>query len=474
MDNYHKYKKYKLKNKQYGGESCSYEFCTLWINKSNEGFEKSDISEINLQKIREFSLLINKYGKRPKIYVDFELVSNLEELEKMDITVINIRNAIQTLYNVEDEFRNNFELQSELFDVSKPKKSINHLIHLMLHPKIPLWTRIDFCKPIVLLHELLNTSLDYCIYTDLDLMDIELYEKFLNKQISFLPEEKHKIMEETKNKIEQEKNKIMEEIKTYYDNKKLNEEKYNLYIKIINECDINNYREKLTFIIMNINTTTINFYINNLINYYENVNQIIKEKKALLNCDIGKVLHLDEKSIFTNHIKSKLEEFGIVAQRGANNSENNFYIVKNSEKIKNLIDNIYIKEVAYFVNILMNYFNNIYNDTLFIRILNKEMNRNNNIKKIIDLYLFLFRTLSSTYKKNIEHKFNWNINDINDIEYLNNLFRFDLNCLNNPNTCEDVQSIIFHWSIKEKDNTPTVYDSSNLICMLTEKSKFFL
>jgi hypothetical protein len=134
-------------------------------------------------------------------------------------------------------------------------------------------------------------------------------------------------------------------------------------------------------------------------------------------------------------------------------------------KNQNLIDNIYIKEVAYFVNILMNYFNNIYNDALFIRILNKEINRSNGIKKILDLYLFLFRTLSSTYKKNIEYEFNWNIKDINNAEYLNNLFKFDLNCLNNPNTCEDVHSIFINWTLKEKDGTWTIYDSSNLICI---------
>ncbi|ATZ80219.1 hypothetical protein BMW23_0160 [Bodo saltans virus] len=478
-----KYSKYLQKNK-IGGEIFDYEFCSLWINKT---YDK--ISDKNLEKINNFAQLIQKYGKKLILYVDSFVTSNISDLQKMNIEIVDIRIALQQLYPVEQEFANNLSLQKELFSQNSDKKSINHIIHCILHPDIPIWTRIDFAKPLILLHNVLNKPENYyCIFSDLDLMDEELYLKYIGEK------------KPNKNKINILINGIKKNLDFYYtgkneggftfDYRKLTKEQYDEYMNKIESIDETNYSEITSYIERNLYPFTDAKYhgkwiymycIDKLKELYNKYSDYVHEKRIFneskyINCVNDKILALDKNSIFTETILKKINKCGIIAQDGANGSENSFYIIKNMSKIKHYLDAIYIKEVAYFVMVLMNYFTKIYNDELFENIATKKVTGVSPERNIIDIYLHLYKKIVSLIEMKTEYNFWWDVEKINDEKYLNILFNTKLNDYISDEMLDwSKYNKTFNFEKKEyeyNNNLQAFRIRDNLICMLSEKSKF--
>jgi hypothetical protein len=501
-----KYFKYKDKNWQKGG-NIEYNFCSLWINK-----EKKDISRQTIETIDKFAKLIDKYGKKLKFYVDFSMAQNIDDLKCLStkIDIINIRDAMQILYPVEHDFKDNFINQSQLFDkrtVIREDININHLIHSTLHPDVPLWTRIDFAKPIVILHDMLDKSENYCcIYSDLDLMDYDLYEQYLQEKTNYDKRELSKVFKnkfrgiydllnwyhtgvnifqiesefEDKMPLQQYKNHIIQLVNIY--NKQiannidvdihilenlrhdllLSNDKYQQCIKIYDDLigDIMKIAVKKR--------------------QYDDNYTAYKEKRNL-NCISPKVKTLDEYTIFTQEIKDMLDIYGIIAQGSSlpSNSENNFYIVKNNAKIKQLISDIFIKETAYCVNFLMKYRKNQYNKNILEHIINNKycqrvLEREQLFKEAIDIYLQLFKKITFYMTSGYHYSFSLDVRKINDEAYLDSIFGIEYHWSTQWNWC--LWNQVFNTTSKEYDTIPHEITQPvkfiNTICMITEKSKF--
>ncbi|ATZ80354.1 hypothetical protein BMW23_0296 [Bodo saltans virus] len=491
MDDKLKYLKYLNKNK-IGGEIFDYNFCSLWINKVH-----GNISDENLEKINNFAQLIKKYNKTLILYIDSFLTANINELQKMNIEIVDIRVTLQQLYPVEQDFANNLSLQKELFTQNSDKKSINHIIHCILHPDIPLWTRIDFTKPLILLHDTSNKPENYfSIFSDLDLMDDELYQKYIDskKPSTFTIDRTTKYI---KNLINWYYTGI-DENGFKFDYEKITKEKYDEYMIKVDSINETNYKNIIDELVNDLRKyRQIDKYpyypyelcildLRNLNSEYKNY---IEEKnefdeRNFMNCVSNKVLALDKKSIFTDVILENLNKYGLIAQNGANNNENSFYIIKNTPEIKHNIDAIFIKEVAYFVMTLKNYFSHIYNDKLF-----KDFKKFNELeKKIIDIYLWLYNKIINLMSEKKIYNFLWDVKKINDKQYLNMMFGMILEMEDKSilGKMEDppILSTMYYWAMFQYkfdyETNKYVYDNSaknpknlkNLICMLSEISKF--